>query len=237
MTLFMKKVIHQSIELNWLKPTEIDNPKTLVLGSFNPYNPSRNSDLDYFYGRSVNHFWKSIARSTNKNENYFFDTQYGLQNKKDVMKERFCCVDVINKITFTAQREEILNEYLCKKVFAKFLDQTIWTTKTKYENNSIELKREYNTSILDFLQQTTSIKRVIHTMGTNRIRDRKNIKPKEARLNNSGFRSFVTKIIDLCIEKQIDFVFESLSPSNYAVQNGRTKEHDLDCWLKKNLYL
>jgi G:T/U-mismatch repair DNA glycosylase len=79
-------VKHQSIEANWLAPNSINNPQTLVLGSFNPY--KNNSELvDYYYGRKSNHFWKTIAIIINENENFFFQSGTSLERKKEIMNK------------------------------------------------------------------------------------------------------------------------------------------------------
>lgn len=44
-------VTHQSLVQNWATPARIVNPRTLVLGSFNPYFEN-GQVVDYFYGRS-----------------------------------------------------------------------------------------------------------------------------------------------------------------------------------------
>ena len=40
---------HQRFKQNWLKPTDISKPKTLILGSFNPYNPNDEKKLVDYY--------------------------------------------------------------------------------------------------------------------------------------------------------------------------------------------
>jgi hypothetical protein len=66
----LKTIKHKYIELKWLTPNDIGKPKTLVLGSFNPFQETQTS-VDYFYGRTTNHFWKTIARLIQKDEDYF----------------------------------------------------------------------------------------------------------------------------------------------------------------------
>ena len=67
-------VRHQSLESNWLSPEQIENPRTLVLGSFNPSNGDNHTD-DYYYGRKSNHFWRTIANIIGQQEDYFFDVE------------------------------------------------------------------------------------------------------------------------------------------------------------------
>lgn len=171
---------HHAVELNWNQLIQIDNPKTLVLGSFNPFDENSNSHLHYYYGRQENHFWKSIARNLEKNENYFFDTDNGFKRKLDIMKGRFCCLDIIDDIEFNSPKAETLKNHIQQQVLSNFLDQTIWVSKTKTkENEVITLKRKYNQSIIELLQQSKTIKKVIHTMGNSRIMI-KSAYPKEA---------------------------------------------------------
>lgn len=161
----MVTVVHQAIELDWLKAEDLDNPLTLVIGSFNPFNPNGDGNLDYYYGRGTNHFWKSIARNIKKPDKFFFNNEHGLTRKIEVMKGKFCCLDVINSIDIDCENAEILHEYLNNKIFGDFNDQTIWTTNTNWKGEKINLKRSYNPSIKTLLQNSQSIRKVIHTMG------------------------------------------------------------------------
>jgi len=74
-----RKVSHQSIEKNWINPNIINQPKTLVLGSFNPFNQNAIS-VDYYYGRSSNYFWRSLANVIGMDEDYFFGNKSALNN-------------------------------------------------------------------------------------------------------------------------------------------------------------
>jgi G:T/U-mismatch repair DNA glycosylase len=231
-----KTVKHQSIELGWIEPNEIINPKTLVLGSFNPYE-SKTKSVDYYYGRTKNHFWRTIANIIKKDEEYFFDKLNGFKRKKEIMQNRFCCLDVIDSIDFKAENDSTLDNYLKNEIFSNYLDQKIWSSKTKYKKqDSIQIIRKYNQSIIDFLNKSNSIEIVIHTMGVNRI-SKDSANPKEAKLMDSGFNGFIKKIKTICEQKNIDFVLDSYSPSDYAVKTVKTKKDDLNHWLKTNLWL
>lgn len=230
----MQTVKHQSIQLDWFKSSPILNPKTLVLGSFNPYSVLENS-VDYYYGRKTNHFWRTIARLLNKQEEYFFIGKDKLTKKNEVMNERFCCLDVIDSIDFFSDNQDLLRQFIENKIFTNFSDQTIWTTNTNFENKcKISLIRKYNFEIINLLKATSSIKKVIHTMGNNRINE-KSINPKEKQLGNIGFSGFMTDIINVCNERNIEFIYNSYSPSDYAVKNGKTSKEDLDIFLKTHL--
>lgn len=231
-----KIINHQSIELNWLKPTQVIAPKTLVLGSFNPFGPANKVKLvDYYYGRDTNHCWPSIAFNTipNKNGKYYYKN---LIAKKMIMNNHFCCLDVIDSIKVECDDVAILNDFIDNKIYSGFSDQILFTTNTIYKNHLIIITRTYNQSILNFLQNTTTIKRVIHTMGENRI-NQNGIYPTEYRLREKGFKEFIINIIKICNQKNIDFIIESYSPSDYAVKNGSTDIDILRKWLKDNLFL
>jgi G:T/U-mismatch repair DNA glycosylase len=231
----MSKIIkHQSIELNWIHPNELLNPKTLVLGSFNPFENIENK-TDYYYGREQNYFWKTIAVAIKEEENYFFDKAKGYQRKIEIMEKRFCCFDVIDSIDFYCQDEKLLLEYLNNEIFSKFLDQKIWTSKTKYKQAPITLTRKYNDSIIDFLKQSESITKVIHTMGNNRLSE-SSTNPKE-RKKEFGFEKFMAKIKAVCDKKNIAIEYFSLSPSGYAIKTGKTHKDALQNWLIENLEL
>lgn len=236
-TIIMAKetVVHQSLKLSWIKPIEISQPQTLVLGSFNPFE-NFSKTVDYYYGRGTNHFWKAIAQIINKDQDYFFNNQYGLQRKKEIMQNRFCCLDVINSIDFESQNLIALSEYLSNNIFSNYQDQKIWTSKTKYTNNDIFINRNYNYLIIDFLKSSNSINKVIQTMGNKRISDY-STNPKEKNKGKQGFVAYINTIKDICTEKNISFVKETYSPSNYAVNNGSTNIEELKRWLKINLNL
>ncbi len=75
------EVNHQSLKANWINTFTIKNPKTLVLGSFNPYE-NKSKLVDYYYGRPSNHFWRTIAIIINEDEDYFFQNELGTERKK-----------------------------------------------------------------------------------------------------------------------------------------------------------
>lgn len=228
-------VVHQSLKLSWIKPIEIFRPQTLVLGSFNPFE-NYSKTVDYYYGRGSNHFWKAIAQIICNDQDYFLDNQYGLQRKKEIMQNRFCCLDVINSIDFESQDPKALREYLSNNIFSNYQDHKIWTSKTKYTNNDIFINRNYNYLIIEFLISSNSITKVIHTMGNNRI-SICSANPKEKKKGKHGFSGYINTIKDICTEKNISFVQETYSPSQYAVNNGNTNVEELKRWLKVNLNL
>jgi G:T/U-mismatch repair DNA glycosylase len=231
----MRKVIHQRKALDWIDASEIENPKTLILGSFNPYE-SIHKSVDYYYGRQSNHLWKTIANLLNYEENYFFDKQNGLERKRDTMQTNFCFYDVIDSIEVSSVDENILNRYIDNEIYRNFLDNKIWTSKTTYENVEIKLKRNYNPQVIKLLKNSSSIERVIHTMGKNRI-NRNKVNPAEKNLNGQGFNDYINKIKSICDEKRIVFDYESLSPSGYAIKTGKVTKEELGLWLSRSVII
>lgn len=229
-----QNVMHHSLIKEWSKNINIVNPKVLVLGSFNPFNPKGKNDVDYYYGRDSNHFWRSIGRVCRKDELYYLGNN-NYQRKLEIMKEKFLCLDVIDSIEFTCDNEFILREFINKKIFSEFKDQTIWTTDTTFNRKKISGKIVYNNLVLDFLERSKSIMKVIHTMGANRVPVNKISRSMHSSKN--GFIQYMQKVYSTCQKKGIEFVFDSYSPSGYAVKAGRTNIEVLDSWLGTNLNL
>lgn len=228
-----KKIIyHHSQKLEWITPDQIADPHTLVLGSFNPFNKNGNN-VDYYYGRENNFFWKVISQFMGYNEeDYFFNNP---KRKLDVMHQRFCCLDMINSIEFSCDSIELLESYIADEVLSNFGDQKIWAqkAKTKNELGPIVLRRSYNQTILELLRESKSIKKVIHTMGRNMFKNG-SVSPKERNLGNEGFESFVNEILQVCTKREIEFIYDSVSPSAYAIRTQNNLD-DLRIFLKKHL--
>ena len=231
----MKTVNHQALKLKWPKPNEFGNIKTLVLGSFNPYNPNEHK-VDYYYGRDSNHFWKSIAELTGKNENYFLagDLNQRLERKKEVMENGFACMDVIDSIQVIHPQETIVENYITTKIFSGFKDANIWVSNTKVDGAEKKLKlvRSYNEELIVFLKESKSIKRIISSMGNNRM-GLGRAEPLENPLGANGFNGYMHRIWSICEEKKIDFIFESVSPSDYAIKRLKNDRSRLNAFLKE----
>jgi hypothetical protein len=224
---------HQSIMRNWLRPELIEKPRALVLGSFNPYFED-GQIVDYFYGRSSNYFWKTIAQIVGEeDENYYLNN---FERKLNVMNNRFCCMDVIDSIEFTSNDETKLIDYINSKIKTGFLDQNIFVTKTKFLSEVISLKRNYNDAVIKTLMSSNSIKIVIHTMGNERISHR-STKPKEDGLGINGFGEYIGKIKSICENRNIRFIDQTFSPSEYAVKNKSTSTSEFADFLKEHLSL
>ncbi|RBQ05849.1 hypothetical protein [Pedobacter miscanthi] len=230
----MPVINHQAIQNNWTTPEQIINPQTLILGSFNPFNVNGNI-VDYYYGRPSNYLWKRIAVIMRYEEEYVFDTIFGNQRKLDVMQNRFCFLDVINRIDVTGNNLQAIQEYINDHIFTNFSDSKIFINRTN--RRQVQLTREYNNDIITFLQNTSTIKKVIHTIGNTRIVTPLNVSPRENNLGISGFSGFMSLINDVCEDKGISFIHQSWSPSAYAVRKGSTPIAELDAWLMEHLDL
>ena len=228
-------VNHQSVVLKWNK-IKVENPQTLVLGSFNPFESNSNS-VDYYYGRSKNHFWKSIAKIIGKDENWFFCTKDGLHRKIASMTNSFICFDVIENIEISSSDIIELKSYIDSNIFNNFLDSKIWTSKTNSPKGiQVYLTRKYNQNVVEYLKASESISKVIHTMGVNRLSQKKTY-PQERSLSRNGFNGYINQILEICREKKIEFIFESLSPSDYAIKSGKVSCIDLEKFIKQNIPL
>ncbi|HLV15604.1 MAG TPA: hypothetical protein VKY41_10510 [Xanthomarina sp.] len=228
-------MIIQHALVNWdlenLNPI-FKKSKTLVLGSFNPNKPDPNQITDFYYGRTTNHFWKSIARNMNLPENHFTNN---LQDKIVCMnKYRFFCCDIINSIELECANEEVLNQYVNERIYTKYEDKELFRVRRPFNfNNQLFYKTlEFNHQIIELLEQN-NITKVIHTLGNRRIENNLIARP----LNiNLGFNPFVTQIINTCNNNEIEFVSTSYSPSQTAVNRGGQDYRDnLDNWINQHI--
>jgi hypothetical protein len=227
----MARITHQALQFGW-ENLKIESPKTIVLGSFNPYNPN-GDPVDYFYGRISNHFWASVARILDLPEDSFLGPN-SLPGKLAVMQNRFICMDVIDILEIESDDTATATNYIDRNIFRNYLDQNIWTSNPR--SSPLKIRRTYNSRILEYLNNS-SVKNVIHTMGVNRIGSYNDIKPSEKALGIHGFGDYMRSIVDSCEEKEINFCYDSLSPSDYAVKTGKTRPAALDRWLKENLFM
>jgi hypothetical protein len=221
------QILHNALALNWPHASKIFSPKTLVLGSFNPHNLANQIPVDYYYGRTPNHFWQSVARARQFNNNHFF-TGKKLFRKLRTMHERFCLMDVIDSVDVISNDQPTLMNFISTKINTGFNDNVIFTTNTNFNGYPIKIKRNYNQSILPFLTGCPTIRHVVHTMGTKRLWQ----KGRPTDLEN-----FIRPIKNYCDAQNIRFINLSLSPSGYAISNGNTPVNSLDNWVRKYLHL
>ena len=227
------KINHVAYELPWYREDIYNKATTLILGSFNPYNPNDNN-ADYYYGRSSNYFWSSIAEIIGNDFDFFFNN---LERKQQAMLDcKFCFLDVISTIEISSEKadSELLQEYVTKKIFAGFSDQVLFTSQTHYNGVSISLRRTYNPDVLKILD-SGKINKIIHTMGNNRISKNLKVKPVELNKGYEGFQEYINKIEST---PDVVFVRESFSPSARAINRNRIKNlENLKAWLNANLNL
>jgi hypothetical protein len=224
---------HVALENEWDKKEIFDNAKTLILGSFNPFNPN-GDNTDFYYGRCTNYFWKTIAEIKKMNPNIFFNN---LELKLDIMRQyKFCFLDLINSIEINHinNNDRLIQEFINKKIYAGYTDQTLFTSNTSYNGEQINLKRNYNHRIFEILQEG-KIQKVIHTMGNITIGIMFETKWKEKKLGDTGFQGIIDQ---LKYHKSINFISESYSPSGRVVKvKGEEYKLVLKNWINKNLNL
>ena len=66
-----KKIIEHINNISKWDELQINNPKTLVIGSFNPYNPNLSTQTEFYYSRIQNRFWSTIGNLKYNNRDFF----------------------------------------------------------------------------------------------------------------------------------------------------------------------
>ena len=166
---------HASIELGWDNEDIIRNARVLVLGSFNPFNPQNEKKSKYYYSRKTNYFWKYIANHLDIKES---ELQENNKLKLEIMDTfHFCCLDIINSIEIISKNNDfnIEQDYAINNIFKNFSDNKLFVSKPR--NINVQLRRNYNFTILDILKDG-NFNKVIHTMGNERITQDFITKPK-----------------------------------------------------------
>jgi hypothetical protein len=234
----MKKttVNHTCIEQKWHEKKEISdllfNAETLVLGSFNPHNPNGNN-ADFYYGRCSNFLWKVIAELTQKDEQFYCNR---LDRKIEAMQEySFCFLDLISSIEVSTNStdESLIDRFLNQKIFSGYSDNVLFTSNTSFENDEVQVIRNYNQQIEDVLYNG-KFQKVIHTLGNSTINQDFVTKPIEKNRKESGFQGYWNKLIES--SNTNTFIRESYSPSAYAVRKlGSENYKQLTKWIGFNL--
>jgi hypothetical protein len=223
---------HNSIEADWDNEEVLNNAETLILGSFNPFNPS-GGNPNFYYGRKTNYLWKIIGEVLHNDSNYYFDN---IKRKYDVMIEKkFCFLDIINSIEVANIEEDdnLLNSFIKEKIFTNFSDSVLFTKKTSYLQKSIFIKRVYNFKVQNLLDKR-KINKIIHTLGNNTIKINFDTKWKENNLGENGFQGYINSLVNF----DINFIPISYSPSQLVVnREGTGYQNNLRNWLIENLTL
>jgi len=192
---YQKTIEHLNNISKW-DNLQINNPKTLVIGSFNPYN----RNLKY------------------QNKDYF---KFSLEKKiKELQLSKFILMDLIESIEFKCDSENILEKYINNKVFENFGDSDIWVSK-KRTNPQINLRRNYNQKIIQFLSKNNTVSRIVNTLGKNK-----------GALNSfnkreKNWNEFTKSLFDISKQKNIEIVNESVSPSPLGCSQKK-----LDSWVE-----
>ena len=213
-----KKIIEHINNIYKWDKLQINNPKTLVIGSFNPYNPNLTTQTEFYYSRIQNRFWSTIGNLKYNNQNFF---NHSLKKKIDeIHTSKFIFMDLIESIEFRCENEYLLEKYINDNVFKNFGDSDIWVSK-KRTNPPIYLRRNYNQRIIQFLSDNNTVKRIVNTLGKNKG-DLNSFNKREK--NWSEFQKSLFKISK---QKKIEIVNESVSPSPLGCSQKK-----LDSWIK-----
>ena len=228
------KIKHAAIENNWMdeKVTNLlYNSNKLVLGSFNPYNPSNNTD--FYYGRCSNFFWKIIAQIEGKNEQHYCNN---LQLKIEAMeKYSFCFLDLIDSIEISSSNadSQLIEDFVENKIYTGYSDSVLFTANTAYKNTTIKVERTYNKLVLDVLEKG-KINKVVHTLGNTRISEQFKTNPVERALQADGFQGYWNSIVNR--KKNIEIIRKSYIPSAYAVRRlGAENYLNMKMWFETNI--
>ena len=198
---------------------QINNPKTLVLGSFNPFNPNLKTQTEFYYGRIQNRFWSTIGNLKYNNRDYF---KFSLEKKiLELQSSKFILMDLIESIEFKCESENFLEKYINNKVFENFGDSDIWVSK-KRTHPQINLRRIYNQKIINFISENNSILRIVNTLGKNKG-DLNSFNKREKNWNE-----FTKSLFDISKQKNIEIVNESVSPSPLGCSQKK-----LDSWMER----
>ena len=222
----MKKVVtHISEVFDW-DSKQPEQPKILILGSFNPFNPKDETPTDFYYSRVPtrgrgNRFWTTIGKLKYDNSKYFRENPESRFQELD--KSRFMFLDLIKSIEFSSEDETVLNQFLEKKVFENFGDSDILRSKITYESSVINIRRNYNEKIIKTLSTTKSIKKVINTLGSSNGNLGFNVREKE-------WSEFKNQLFEICKSKNIELILESVSPSP---QGGNDEK--LEKWMSEHI--
>lgn len=202
--------------------------KTLILGSFNPSNFGNN--VYYYYGRRRNYFWKAIGDILFNNQFHFFingdlNTQLAFQ----IMEEhQFCFFDLITNIVLIGNNAEHETNFCEEKIFTGFSDTVLFTNNTNYQNNNINIQRNYNNYIITFINEYLP-KKIFHTLGNTTI-------DQNFHSNIQDLNQFLNQLSNICNQTNSQIDPKSISPSQTNInRNGNYEE--LKFWLNQNLFL
>lgn len=174
------KIEHQFLHKDFFKPNW--KADILVLGTFNP---DGGKEVDYFYGRNRNKFWKAILLTFKLNDNSLTTFEDKLTF---LMKHRIACMDMIQKVKVNNpnKKTDITNDYRDQKLFGGIRDKS--------------LERVYNTQNIKSYLEKFEPKKVIHTWGK--------------RKNPVEFKNEISEIKQFCKKRNVQFIDDCPSPSS-----------------------
>lgn len=174
------EVKHQFLDMVFFTPNW--KADILVLGTFNP---SCGEQVDYFYGRNRNKFWKAISLAFKISN----DSLTTLEGKLSFLKKHdIACMDMIQKVIVndSTKINDLINGYSDQKLFGGTRDKS--------------LERVYNTQNIKSYLEKFNPKKIIYTWGK--------------RNNPVEFRNEISEIKNFCKKKNIKFIDDCPSPSS-----------------------
>jgi len=203
----MEKVNHQLLEKDFFIPNW--DCSTIILGTFNPVG---GTNVNYFYGRESNYFWKAISLIDKKKEDYYHSCIR--ENRDDhfkLMKDnKFGCIDIIKSVNCPIERLNTI-------VGNGYTDQNLFHGAIERIYQFEEIKR--------FIERIhSSDLKIINTVGQRFD----NPAPVEFAIKLNDFKNF-------CNNKNVEFI-SSPSASAYAVRRGTTNFQDLQKFYKSHIF-
>ena len=163
------QINHQLLSKDYFIPNWKCN--TLFLGTFNP---AGGEQVNYFYGRNTNNFWKAISRLFNMPEDHFHKLMvknFGefIQFMKD---NEFGCVDIIRSVVVNKDCEDNI-------IGKGYSDQNLF--------NMTHVARNYNfEEIENYIINKETVTTIINTVGQRFD----NMQPKELKIQLTKFKNF-----------------------------------------------
>lgn len=226
-------ITHQARAFQWPTPRRFD-PHTVVLGSFNPYNPHTPAQhVDYHYGRRGNLFWPAVAQALSLPHHHFVDRP---DRKFHTMQNRFACADVVDALHLSGSTEAT-RFFAEQRIFVGFSDADLWKRNSRTPLGPVQIHRDYNEGILRFLRRSPHVRKVIHTMGKNTLSHR-GVYPVE-RTATRGFGAYIADIREVCAGRNIEFVTDCPAPAPRSAAAWGSRSGYLDLladFYRKHLF-
>jgi hypothetical protein len=172
------KIDHQFLDSEFFLPTW--KIQTLILGTFNP---SCGEEIDYFYGRCQNNFWRTIEAISNCDYRWF---QNNFDRKLKFMKENeFGCTDIIKSI--------VISDYVERKDIcgSGYSDQILFTAK--------KCKLTYHFEEIKSFIEKNNVTKIINTWGK--------------RESPVDFKKHVADLRSFCKQNNVLYIYDCPSPS------------------------